>query len=37
VLVNPQPKVRVMLEMLEMGSLYRQALSIHEAEAMIER
>jgi anti-anti-sigma regulatory factor len=35
VLVNPQPKVRVMLEMLEMGSLYRQALSVNEAEGMI--
>lgn len=35
VLVNPQPKVRVMLEMLEMGSLYDQALSVGEAESII--
>ncbi|MBZ0137290.1 MAG: STAS domain-containing protein [Planctomycetes bacterium] len=35
VLVNPQPKVRVMLDMLEMGGLYRQALSVNEAEALI--
>lgn len=35
VLVNPTPKVRVMLEMLEMGSLYHQALSVAEAEEWI--
>lgn len=35
VLVNPQPKVRVMLEMLEMGSLYDYALSVEEAEACL--
>ncbi|MCA8918467.1 MAG: STAS domain-containing protein [Planctomycetes bacterium] len=32
-LVNPPPKVRVMLEMLEMGKLFETALSVEEAES----
>ncbi|MCB9896345.1 MAG: STAS domain-containing protein [Planctomycetes bacterium] len=35
VLVNPQPKVRVMLEMLEMDKLFVPALSVSEAERAI--
>ena len=35
VLVNPQPKVRVMLEILEMGSLFEIALSVEEAESQL--
>ena len=34
-LVNPQPKVRVMLEMLEMGKLFENALSVEEAESRL--
>ncbi|MCB9933148.1 MAG: STAS domain-containing protein [Planctomycetes bacterium] len=35
VLVNPQPKVRVMLEMLEMDRLFETALSVEEAESRL--
>jgi anti-anti-sigma regulatory factor len=37
VLVSPQPKVRVMLEMLEMDKLFVPALSVAEGERAITR
>lgn len=35
-LINPQPKVRVMLEMLEMSKLFQEHVSIDEAESSIQ-
>lgn len=35
ILVNPQPKVRVMLEMLEMDRFFETALSVEEAESRL--